>query len=136
MSVLNIVFSHFTVGPSWSWSYGSWSYDYQCNQCLSPLKWWVRTLFMARCTDTILCDKVCQWLATGQWVSPGTPVSSINKTNRHYITEILLKVALNTIKPNQTKPISLLLVIPGKKCEESTMIKCKRVETKWESCIN
>jgi len=24
-------------GPSWSWSYGSWIYDYLCNQCLSPL---------------------------------------------------------------------------------------------------
>jgi hypothetical protein len=29
--------------------------------------------------------------------SPGSPVSSINKTDRHDITEILLKVALNTI---------------------------------------
>ena len=47
-----------------------------------------------------LCDKVCQWLATGRWFSPGTLVSSINKTNRHDITEILLKVALNTITPH------------------------------------
>ena len=37
-----------------------------------------------------------------QWFSPCTPVSSINKTDRHDITEILLKVALNTIKANQT----------------------------------
>jgi len=29
---------------------------------------------------------------------PGTPVSSTNKTDHHDITEILLKVALNTIK--------------------------------------
>jgi hypothetical protein len=35
---------------------------------------------------------------TGQWFSLGTPVSSTNKTDRHDITEILLKVALNTIK--------------------------------------
>ena len=35
----------------------------------------------------------------GQWYSPGTPVSSTNKTNCHDITEILLKVALNTITP-------------------------------------
>ena len=47
--------------------------------------------------DTTLCDKVCQWLATAQWFSPGTPVSSTNKTDRHNITEILLKVALNTV---------------------------------------
>jgi hypothetical protein len=32
-------------------------------------------------------------------VSPGTLVSSTNKTDCHDITEILLKVALNTIKP-------------------------------------
>ena len=25
-------------GPSWSWSYGSWIYNYLCDQCLSPLK--------------------------------------------------------------------------------------------------
>jgi len=45
-----------------------------------------------------LCDTVCQWLATCRWSSPGPPVSSTNKTDRHDITEILLKVALNTIK--------------------------------------
>jgi hypothetical protein len=30
--------------------------------------------------------------------SPGTPVSSTNKTDRHDITDILLKVALNSQK--------------------------------------
>jgi hypothetical protein len=48
--------------------------------------------------NTTLCDEVCQWLATGRWFSPGTPVSSSNKTDRHVITEILLKVAFNIIK--------------------------------------
>jgi hypothetical protein len=33
---------------------------------------------------------------TGWWFSPGNPVSSTNKTD-HDITEILLKMALNTI---------------------------------------
>jgi len=46
--------------------------------------------------DTTLCDQVCQWLAAGQWFSSGTLVSSTNKTDHHDITEILLKVALNT----------------------------------------
>ena len=41
--------------------------------------------------------KVCQWLATGLWFSPCTLVSFTNKTDRHDIAEILLKVALNTI---------------------------------------
>jgi hypothetical protein len=46
---------------------------------------------------TTLCDKVCQWLAEGRWFSPDTPVSSTNHTDRNDITEILFKVALNTI---------------------------------------
>jgi hypothetical protein len=41
-------------------------------------------------------DKVYQLLARGQWFSPGTLASSTTKTGCHDITEILLKVALNT----------------------------------------
>jgi hypothetical protein len=37
-------------------------------------------------------------LATGQWLSLGTAVISTNKTDCHDITEILLKVALSSIK--------------------------------------
>jgi hypothetical protein len=36
-------------------------------------------------------------LAHGRWFSTGTPTSSITKTGRHDIAEILLKVALDTI---------------------------------------
>ena len=53
---------------SWSWSYGSWIYNYLCNQSLLPLKLWVQTLFMARCMIQH-CYKVCQWLVTDQWFS-------------------------------------------------------------------
>ena len=42
-------------------------------------------------------DKVRQWLATGQWFSQSTAVSSNNEIGRHDITEILLKVLSNTI---------------------------------------
>jgi hypothetical protein len=45
-----------------------------------------------RLLETTLCDTICQSLATGRWFTPGTPVSSTNKTDRHNITEILLKV--------------------------------------------
>ena len=48
-------------------------------------------------SDATLCDKVCQSLATGRWFSPDTLVSSTNKTDSYDTTEILLKVALNTI---------------------------------------
>jgi hypothetical protein len=42
--------------------------------------------------DTTLWDKCCQWFS---------PVSSTNKTDSLDITEILLKVALNIIKPKR-----------------------------------
>jgi hypothetical protein len=34
--------------------------------------------------DTTLCDKVCQWLTTGRWFSPGTQVFPTNKTPPRY----------------------------------------------------
>ena len=67
---------------------------------------WVRIPLRRDVLDTILCDKVCQWLATSHWFSPGTSVSPTNETNCHDITEILLKVALNTI--TLTLPLSSL----------------------------
>ena len=62
---------------------------------LSALKFEPRS---CRCVlDTTLCDTVCQWLALGWWFSLSTPLSSINKTDRHDIAEILMTVVLNTI---------------------------------------
>ena len=68
--------------------------------------------------ETTVCDKVCRWLATGRWFSPGSLVSSTNNTDCHDITEIFLKVALNTI--NQTNQTyyrnKIILVIKASKC--------------------
>ena len=63
-------------------------YNYLCNQCLSPLKLWVRIPLMAQFTT--LHDQVCQWHVAGGWFSPDTD-------HNHDRTEILLNVALNTI---------------------------------------
>ena len=73
-------------------AYHHWSCEFE------PCLWW-------GVLDTTLCDKVCQWLSTGQWFSPGTQVSSTNKTDSHDVTEIFLKVALSTKHP--TKPTNL-----------------------------
>ena len=53
-----------------------------------------------------------------RWLSLGSPISSTNKTDRHDIPEILLKVALNTI--NQTQ-ISIGVVQSG---NHRHLIKC------------
>ena len=57
-------------------SYGSWIYNYLCNQCLS--------FHHLRCEFEF-------------WFSLDTPVSATNKIDLHDITEMLLKVAFNTI---------------------------------------
>jgi hypothetical protein len=51
---------------------------------------------MAGVRDTTLGDSLSVTRDTGQWFSPGTPVSS-NKTGRHDVAKIMLKVVLNTI---------------------------------------
>ena len=75
---------------SWLWSYGSWIYNYLCNQYLSQptLRVWIP--LRRGVLDTTLCDQVCQGLAADQWCSTGTPISSTNKTDSHDIIEILL----------------------------------------------
>jgi hypothetical protein len=44
-------------------------------------------------------------------VSPGPPISSTNKTDRHDIAEILLKVALSTVKQANKQTNKQTLVI-------------------------
>jgi hypothetical protein len=43
---------------------------------------------MTRCIRRTLCNEVCQGFETGRWFSPGTPVSSTNKTDRQDITKM------------------------------------------------
>jgi hypothetical protein len=46
--------------------------------------------------DPLVC--ISTFDSKGLWFSPGPLVSSTNKTDHHDITEILFKVALNTVK--------------------------------------
>ena len=71
--------------------YGSWIYNYLCNQCLSSLNLWVWILLMVRCTQfvsdlrqIVVFSRHSGFLHQLNW-SP------------RYIIEILLKVALSTI---------------------------------------
>ena len=59
-----------------------------------------------------------------RWFSPGTPISSTNKTDCHNITEILLTVALNTFN------ISVIFVV----FENSTWLLSGQLYLKY--CIH
>jgi len=105
---------------------GSWIYNYLCNQYLSPL-----TQLMRGVLDTTLCDKVCQWLVADRWFSPVPPVSSTNKTDRHDITEMLLKVALNTRNPNQTNQKVTMLQLRGLRMTSLFLASGTRFDIMW-----
>jgi hypothetical protein len=85
---LSLKIFYYEKGPSSSSSYGSCEFE---------------SRLLRGVQVSTLCDKVCQWFASGQWFtsgrwfSLGTVVSSTNKTDTHEIIEILLKVALSTI---------------------------------------
>jgi hypothetical protein len=85
------------------------------NNSYKPITAWVRSRLCKLHYNNVCTrlaaprDKVYQLLAHSRWFSPGTPSSSITKTGRHDIVEILLKVALSTI--NQIKLLTLLLWI-------------------------
>jgi hypothetical protein len=91
---LNFVMIFLLGCHGWDHNYGSWIFNYLYNQCLSPLKLWVRILFMARCT---WCDKV-----TGQWFSAGTLVSSTNIK----LTDTIYNwnIVESGVKHNKSKP--------------------------------
>jgi hypothetical protein len=69
-------------------------HHYSCE--FEPRSWW-------GVLKTTLCDKSL----IGRWFSPGIAIFSNNKTDRHDITEILLKVALNTINSNTVVHLTL-----------------------------
>jgi hypothetical protein len=58
-----------------------------------PIQWFMRVYEV----ELVVPEGLCM---VGRWFSPGTPVPSTNKTDRHDIAEILLKVALNTTTLN------------------------------------
>ena len=64
--------------------------------------------------DTTLCDKVCQWLATGQWFSLGATVSSTNETDRSDIT-----IVESGIKHHNPNAINTKVVIRNRISKKS-----------------
>ena len=71
--------------------YGSWIYNYLCNQCLSSLNLWVWILLMVRCTQFV--SDLRQIVVFSRYSGF---LHQLNWSPR-YIIEILLKVALSTI---------------------------------------
>ena len=90
----------FYLSHGLSWSFRNWIYNYglpvqsvliTTKICKFESHSWQGVL------HTTLCDKVYQWRTRDLCFSLSTAVSSTNKADRHDITEIWLKVALNII---------------------------------------
>jgi hypothetical protein len=111
---------------SWSWSYGSWNIPTYAISCEFESHSWRGTQYNI------------MWLSLSMtWgrsvVFPSTPVSSTKKTGHHDITEILLKVTLNTIhsiilqmwlsyKPTPTTWTTISCT--AKNCDSISLLKC------------
>jgi hypothetical protein len=60
------------IGPSWSWSV---YLQLPMQSVHITLTLWFRIPLRRSALNTILCDRVCLWLAAGRWFSPGIPIS-------------------------------------------------------------
>ena len=81
---LNEIYQLLSLLISRSWPYGSGIYDYAISS--NPTQ--------ASFTQYNNMWKLYQWLVAGRLFSPSSLVSSINKTYRHDIAEMLWKVTL------------------------------------------
>ena len=83
------------------------------NSGQSPLKLRVRTPFMARVYS--IQHQVIKFVSDLRQVDGfflGTPISSTIQTDHHDITEILLKVALNTVSSNLHSKLAFRVIYP------------------------
>ena len=104
-SIINLLYYNFKScqRPSWSWSYIGWVYNYLCNQYLSPLTLWVRITLSRGFLNTIQ-PYVIKYFSD--------------------MTEILLKMALNTInQTNQVWPFFIMLLLTSYSVNSSGISK-------------
>ena len=94
--IFNVLVTRFLI-PRDRRGRGSLIYNYLCNQCLSPLVSSNPVNGDVYSIQHYVIKFVSDLPQVGDFF-PGTPVSSTNKTDHHDITEILLTVALNTMK--------------------------------------
>ena len=94
--------------PSWSWSHGSWIYNYLCNQCLSPLNLWVRTPLRRGVLNKHYVIKfVSDLRQVGSFFRVLRFPPPINWPPWYNWTTCMLKLALNTIhSPNWMKTLN------------------------------
>ena len=72
-----------------------------------PIVVWAVVAMIVRCTT--LYGKVCRWIATGGWFSPGTPVSSTNKTDRNIVESGVKQPQTN--KQTYCSSFSLIMIL-------------------------
>ena len=75
----------------------SWRFEHKKQGVLDLLKYHGSLSTKNKVYSIYWYDKVCQWFDAGSLFSIlGTTIPSTNKTNRHYIAEILWTVMLDT----------------------------------------
>ena len=97
---------------------GNW-WEFSCRNSIN----WSNKL---RIRENVVIHAVNQIVRQYLFQMCGTPVSSTNETDRHDITEILLKVALNTIilTPDQGRIWDIQMYVLAQMCGFLEVLKC------------
>ena len=116
-SLVDIISKRYIKIDSWIYNYLLW----QCNQCLSLQKMWVRTPFMARCTRYNTMWSSLSVTLDRSVVLSGYPVSSTNKTDS---PQYNWNIVENGVKHHKPIPPLLWRLF----CAESTIITASWME--------
>jgi hypothetical protein len=71
------------MGPSWTWWYDSWIYNYLCNQCPSTLKLWIWTLVWFGLWRLIPLSTIFQLYSGRQFLVEEARVPGVNFSTDH-----------------------------------------------------
>jgi hypothetical protein len=90
-----------TSGSSWSWSHGSWIYNYLCHQCLSPLTLWLRIPMLNRVRVMVFSTtfnniSVISWLSVLLVKETWVPKENHRPVASHWQTLLSHNIVLST----------------------------------------
>jgi hypothetical protein len=104
------------------------AHDHYTISLLHPILFLWQFLILRDILVTILCVKVCQWLATGQWFSLDTLVTTTNKTDCHELNLewlIHIKIYQSLMKNKRENPSKFVQVF-----DQSFLLTLSKIDQK------
>ena len=103
----------------WLYSYGSWIYNYLCNQYLSPLKLWVRILIQQYVEETRVHRENHQSVASHWQTLSNNVVSSTPRLKAGFKLTMLVVIGtdcITTIQSQWGRPLNDHMIMATRVC--------------------